>query len=691
MVFLSRRIPTVRSICGQLSLVLFIVLVNCLSANLQAQESEPPLPDLTEIGIEQLMNLDLNVTTVTRKKQTVSSIPGSVYVLTSEEIRRSGAQHIAEALRLVPGVEVARINSNTWAVSIRGFNQRFSDQILILVDGRIVYTPLFSGTFWETIDFPLEIVDRVEVIRGPGASVWGANAVNGVINIITKSSKDSEGVHISSGGGGSTPFYESSVIGGAFSEENTFRLSQKFIKYSSNDTITGENARDSWKIASVNLRTDSDLGGGDTFSLLADGYYESEFNIVTVPSLEPPFIDSDTYTGDGRNYGSSLSLRYNDEVKKDESLHLNLDYIFEERNGDILPLTRHSLHLEGLYDGMLTDDLGYVTGVGYRLDSDKINGNFAEEVIPDSRDTNLFNGFLQLQQSLLDDEVRLLLGTKVEHNDYSGFEVMPTARALWTPFHAFSIWAGYSHAASTPGRVFQDTKLPLAVVPSPVPELPAVVTAFGGHDIDSKLLDAYEIGMRRQFSSTVFIDVSTFYFDYRDIIGVEEGIPFVGSLREVESPALIIPLEFGNGYDGYAYGGEVSVDWAATHWFQLTTFLTTLHTEVTGGVGTLDSEKSLKSGNSPEIAAGFQPRFSLPWDIEIDPTLRYVDRIDYGEIPSYWELNLRVGYHASENISFAVMGENLLDSGHLEHLGTIFSPPATEIGRSVRGEVLVKF
>lgn len=665
--------------------VLFLVSAG-VSGPLRADEPEPLPENLTEIGLGELMNLDLRITSATRRSQKVSTVPAAVYVITGEEVRRSGVRHVAEVLRLAPGVEVARINSNTWAVSIRGLNQQFSYQILVLLDGKSVFTPLFSGTFWETIDLHFDTIERIEVIRGPGASVWGANAVNGVINIITKNSAETQGTTVSSGGGSAERYFHSILHGGEISEDHTYRLSHQFTRRAANKLQSGGSAEDDWDIASVAFRSDARISKSETFAFLADGYREEEYLPVSVPSLNAPFVDADTYSSDSGNNGASASVRYENHLTDTDTAQLNFDYIFEDRNGDILPLTRHSLNGETLYETSLTESLGFVGGLGYRISVDETNGNFAEVLEPQSRTLHLYNGFMQFQQSLFDEEVRILAGTKLEYHTVGGFEPMPTARVLWAPTHTWSIWTAYSRAASTPGRVFDDLTLPLQTIPGQGGAPTAMVAAIGGEDMQSSVLNAYEIGVKRQLSSDVYVDLTGYYFDDNHVIGIESGEPYLGEL-EGTGPIPIVPLYFGNGYRASSYGSEASLDWAVSNGFSVSTFYSYFHANVQGGETGLESEELLKEGNSPAHTFGIRSHILLCEGLELDPNLRYVDSLKFGNIPGYWELGVRAAYRIRKNLELIVSGQDLLHDSHLENSGTVFSPPLTRIERSVWAEL----
>lgn len=647
--------------------------------------------DLTAIGLQELMNLDLRVTTATRRRQKVSETASALYVITAEDIRRSGARHIAEALRLAPGVEVARINSNNWAVSIRGFNQRFAHQILVLVDGRSVFTPLFSGTFWETLSVNLQDVEQIEVIRGPGGSVWGANAVNGVINIVTWNSKETIGTRVESGGGSHERYFHNFRHGTEITDDTTLRVSHEVSLREHNELQDGSRADDDWGFVNGGFRLDSQLSDDESLTLLGDGYYQENDLPVSVPLRGPPFVDTETFSGGSYNSGANGSLRYKRMLPSGDDLELGLDYIFEKRAGDILPLTRHSARSELLYHLTFDAATTMTAGAGYSLDMDSTDGNFAEFLVPDSLTTHLYHGFAQVQRSFFDEQLKFLLGSKLEHNSYSGLEVMPTGRVVWTPSHALSVWAAYSRAASPPGRAFDDTRLPVQYLPASGMMPESLVVVEGSSDVESTLVDAYESGIRRQFSADVFADLSVFYNDFSSLLGLESDLPRFDSLSGFGDPLLLIPAKFGNSYKAYSYGSEASVEWGVNEALSLSAFYTFMHLTVQQGDNSLDSEQLLKQGNSPEHSFGFRARVNLNDAVEVDPNLRYVDGLPFGDISGYWELDLRVMWKIVDDITLSVVGRDLLHDSHRENLGTVFAPPQTRIERSVWGSLAVTF
>jgi iron complex outermembrane receptor protein len=675
-------------------LLLIILLTVFIPNSILLAEDEILPEDLTTIGLDALMNIDMRVTTATRRSQKVSSVPAAVYVLTSDDIKRSGVRHLAEALRMAPGVEVARVSGNRWSVSIRGFNQQYSAFCLVLLDGRPIFTPLFSGVFWETLDVPIEIVDRIEVVRGPGSSVWGANAVNGVISITTKQAKENLGTLFATGGGNQEKYFHRIINGGKISDDTYYRVShQHSVRDENIFDSTRTPASDRWRISSLDFRLDSDISNSEKFTFLSNSYYESDYLPVSNPTLSPPYFDNQEFSAEAYNSGTNLSTRYESIESQDVTNRFNFDYIFETREGKVLPLTRHALNFEGLRESKLNDSLDFIGGVGYRVSFDNTEGNALEELIPESRVLNLVSGFAQLQQSLFNDKVSLLGGLKTEYFDIGGFQLMPTVRALWTPQEGTSTWVAYSQGASNQGRILDNLKLPIQYIPSSDPSLPGtMVTAFGNQSsLSPTKLTGVEAGIRQQIGADLFVDLTGFSYEYDNVFGFEPGNPFLGNIRDINDPLFIFPLEFGNSYSANSHGAEISIDAALSDRASISGFYTLLNLNVNRSASGLDSETLLKEGNSPQSMSGIRGRFTLAEGLTLDPSLRYVDSLKYGNIPSYWQLGTRLGWKYNKNLEFVLSGQDLIGGSHLENQGTIFAPQLIRIEKSIWAEVIYTF
>jgi iron complex outermembrane receptor protein len=549
-------------------------------------DTEPPLPaDLTQLSLEDLM--DIEITSVAKKAQKLSEAPAAVFVITNDDLRRSGVTSIPEALRMVPGLQVARIDANKWAITPRGFNGRFSNKLLVMMDGRSVYTPLFSGVYWDMKDTLLEDVDRIEVIRGPGAALWGANAVNGVINIITKRSEDTQGGLVVAGAGTEERGFGAVRYGGKLGQDNYCRVYAKYLNRDSGVFPSGEDGADEWDVLRAGFRMDWQGSGPDALTLQGDIYDGGAGVMAVTKSFDPhapPTFDEDEGIS-----GANLLGRWKHTVSDTSEIALQVYYDRTERNGIILDQIHDTFDLDLQQQFALGKRQEIVWGLGYRFVSDNIDNTFYGSWDPDSRDDDLYSGFVQDDITLIKDRLRLTLGSKFEHNDYTGSEIQPNGRLMWTLQEGHSIWAAVSRAVRTPSRTEEDGRLNTTVLPpgSLLPLFPGygVVSLFGDGNYESEELLAYELGYRVLPTDQFSVDIAAFYNDYSNLRTLEPGNP---SLEVSPSPThLVFPFTADNKMDGETYGVEVAADWRASDWWRIHASYTYLQIQLTGGAFTL--------------------------------------------------------------------------------------------------------
>src|SRR6184192_818513 len=460
------------------------------------------VPDISRMSIEELMNVE--VTSVAKRPQRVADAAAAVFVITQEDIRRSGAASIPEALRMVPGLQVARIDENKWAIGSRGFNGRFDNKLLVLIDGRSVYTPLFSGVYWNVQDVMLEDVDRIEVIRGPGATLWGANAVDGVINVITKKAKATQSAVVTAGAGTEERAAGGVRYGGKLGDNTYYRAYTKYFDWGPSAYPSGMTAHDGWDALRGGFRADWTPAGANSLTLQGDIYRSKYGETLTVPSLNSPY--SNTFPNDGKYSGGNILGRWN-HTSEGSSMSLQMYY-------DNTTITDHSLF--GDHQNILDLDFQhgfhagnsqqFVWGLGYRSIHDKNDASFTVSLQPNQVTLNQFSTFLQDEISLVDNRLQITLGSKFERNEFTGFEIEPNARLLWNLTPNQSIWTAVSRAVRTPALTEEGLRLNSQVIPpgtlaNPTP-LPAVVAVFGSHRFNSEFnsedLLAYELGYRVQ-------------------------------------------------------------------------------------------------------------------------------------------------------------------------------------------------
>ncbi|MBU6400127.1 MAG: TonB-dependent receptor [Verrucomicrobia bacterium] len=635
--------------------------------------------DLTDIPIEKLM--DIEVTSVAKKAEKLSESPAAVTVITADDIRRFGATSIPEALRLVPGLDVARLDANEWAISARGFNDVFANKLLVMIDGRSVYTPLFSGVFWDVQDTMLEDIDRIEVVRGPGATLWGANAVNGVINIITKSAKDTQGALATGGGGTEELGFGGVRYGGKLADNAWFRVYGKYFDMADFPLYNGAQAYDGWQKGQGGFRADWDVSDRNAITFQGDGYAGLVHQVfgATVPANPPTFYESlaDQFSMSGGN----LQGRWVHTYSEDSDLQVQAYWDHTERHTEIFQdnLNTYDVELQHRFPVGTFNDV--VWGLGYRYMVDHVGNSPTVALAPDRLTDQLFSAFVQDEITLVPDRLHLTLGSKLEHNDFTGFEVEPGARLSWTPQDRHMIWGSISRAVRTPSFAEEDVTLNHANPPgSPLPP----TTLYGAPDFLSEEVIAYEIGYRAQPLERVSFDVSTFYNVYSHLRSQEFGAP------PGQAPAFL-PFHLGNGLGGDTYGVELGPTWRVADWWQLRPSYTWLHMHLFKEPGSTDPGSIAQEGWSPQQQFSLFSSMDLPYNLSFDWDVRYVDSLPALGVPSYVVMDLRLGWRPSRNLEFAVVAQNLGESQHAEFVPTFINTQLTQVPRSVYAQMTWRF
>ncbi|MDH5470019.1 MAG: TonB-dependent receptor, partial [Gammaproteobacteria bacterium] len=457
--------------------------------------------DLTDMSLEALMNLE--ITSVSKKPQKKTEAAAAVFVITGDDIQRWGVTNIPDALRRVPGLQVARIDANKWAVSARGFNGRFANKLLVLIDGRSVYTPLFTGVYWDANIAMLEDIARIEVIRGPGGTLWGANAVNGVINIITKTAADTQGTLVSASAGNELDHLLNVRHGGVDRSGAHYRV---YAMSRADDTgYSTAAAHDDARIAQTGFRRDWKNGNADSHTLQGDVYQGTGGQELLIAPAAPALIIDDAETR-----GGNLLYRWNHKTDTDSSITLQAYFDHVGRESAVLFEDRQTLDLEFQHQFGWKDDHDVIWGVNFRRIQDDTDPTQIFSLTPPKRRVNLWTVFLQDEISLFEDRARLTVGTKLEHNDFTGLEVQPNLRMAWLTESGNTIWGAVSRAVRTPSRGEHDVSLMVI----PPPPAPPPLTIFGSNAFKSEDLVAWEIGFRRAIADSVTIDVAAFYNEY---------------------------------------------------------------------------------------------------------------------------------------------------------------------------------
>jgi iron complex outermembrane receptor protein len=619
-------------------------------AGAQTNQVHPPA-ELKKLTMEQLMNLE--VTTVSRGAERLADSPSAIQVLTGEDIRRSGAMHLADALRLAPNLQVQQVSSHTWVVSSRGFATLFANKLLVMIDGRSVYSPLDAGVFWDAQNVLLDDVDRIEVISGPGGSLWGANAVNGVINIITKGAAETQGLYVSGAGGSFLQDYGAVRYGGQAGSNLFYRIYGMRFDRGSTLRRDGGDGGNSWNLTQGGFRLDYLPSTANTLTLQGDYYGGVENN---APGPTNSHID-----------GQNILGRWTRTFSPDSDLTVQM-YFDRTWRRDIPSVVTDEMNTTD-FDFQHRFSIGerqtVLWGGGYRLMQDEARtGTPTVGLIPERRNMQLFSGFLQDELVVIPEQLRLTLGTKLERNDFSGLEFLPSGRLTWKPAEAQTVWAAISRAVRSPSRIDTDLYRP---------KFPPFGIA-GGRDMESEKLLAYELGYRLQATRSVSLSWAAFYNDYDDLYSVE-----------LQNPPAPLPYVIRNGTDGQAWGAEFSGTYQACPWWRLRGGYTYVHRdvwnkprrEVPGIV--LDS-----LGNDPPHQVVLQSMVDLPMHFQLDGVARFVDRLRNPDVPHYFTCDLRLAWQFKA-WELAVVGQNLWDNQHPEF------NRSQEVPRSVYGRVTWRF
>jgi len=465
--------------------------------------------DLTTLSLEDLMHIEVSLTS--RTVERLIDTPAAVYVLTGQDLRRSRATTLPEALRLVPGVEVARIDANKWGVATRGFNGRFANKLLVLIDGRAVYTPFFSGVMWEIKDVLLEDVERIEVIRGPGGTLWGANAVNGIINIITASAQNTQGGLVKVGGGTKERGLMRLRYGGNLDENTHFRIYGKASAHDHFVDASGRSGADDWQMGRGGFRLDRNLGTGRSLTWQGDVYRVERGQIYRFPELTPPYIR--LVEDDTRLAGGHLQGRWQHTFADSSELRLQVYYDRTEWDDELIGEIRDTYDLDFQHRFNWTEQQELVWGVGYRFTTDNFDNSPIFALHPEHRGSPLYSAFVQ-DRIALNERLKLFLGTKFEHNDFTGIEYQPGARLLWTPHVQHVIWTAITRAVRTPSRADDDVRLLNRVLPPGeffLDSPPILAINTGDRSFKSERLLAFELGYRLHLRQGLSFDLATFY------------------------------------------------------------------------------------------------------------------------------------------------------------------------------------
>ncbi|MFO7448078.1 MAG: TonB-dependent receptor [Ignavibacteriaceae bacterium] len=624
---------------------LILILVYITSTVITAQITDKDSLSISVLktqSLEELMDIDLSI--ISKKPESWVETPASVYVITGDEILRSGAVNLPEALRLSPKLRVAKINSHGWIITARGFSNIFANKLLVMIDGRSVYTPLFAGVLWDVQSVFLEDLERVEITTGPGGTLWGSNAVNGVINVITKDAKQTEGLYASAAGGTFLQDWVSLRYGSSIGEDISFRVYAQHYDHNNTFLSNGGDNADQWGITHSGFRLDWVPRENNSLTLQGDLYSGIQ----------------NSFPSDSKYNGQYILARWNYDFSSSSGIttHIYADRTWRKDIPSTLTDELLTYDFDFQHHFRLSRSHNIVWGIGYRVMENKIlNSTQSLGFLPQKRDMHLYSGFLQ-DEITLSDRIKFTLGSKVEHNIFTGYEFQPGIRILFIPGDLNAIWASLTRAVRSPSRIDVDYHIPAYSLP---PDLPSVA---GGPEFKSESLLAYELGYRIMPLNELSVDFSLFYNSYFDLYSVE---PLPGTMT----------YQIQNGSEGESWGAELSLSCQLFDWWWLRTGYNYFSIKLGNKPGHSFNTSIL--ANDPENQFMLHSMINLIPKVHVDILLRYTSSLPEPHTPAFFLLDSRVAW-VLENWEISVVGQNLINNRHVEY-GNL------EIPRGVFGKI----
>jgi iron complex outermembrane recepter protein len=654
---------------------LLAVFTGLIATQGRAQEVKP---DLSDLSLETLTSME--ITSVARKEQKLTEAAAAIFVITSEDIRRSGLTSIPELLRTVPGLDVAEIDANKWAITTRGFNERYSDRTLFLMDGRALYSPLTSGVNWNSQETLLDNIERIEVIRGPGATLWGANAMDGVINIITKKAKATQGLLIES----QTSIQDRTSFVGRYGKtigsKGAYRIFGSFMDRPGSELSPGVAAPDSWNDVRGGFRTDWNFDSVAVLTLQGDLYLnhtgeETTGDVSLANPLGANFADR------SKNSGGNVNAQWSKSGNHlDTQIRAYIDFANRNEVGTLGEFRKtFDLELNQHYRSDHRQDISWGTNFRYTI-VDTV-GSFSIAFNPANRALQLYGAYLQDEIAVVPNRLKLTVGSKLEHNVYTGYTLQPNARTMWILNDHVSAWVSISQAAASPSRIDTDVRLNEALTTSPNGDV-TLLGHFGTSRLPSETVLAYEFGTRIAPHPTFSFDLATFYNRYRNFHTDEPGKPFTEAGSGTLPSHLVIPDYVSSNSSGMSRGAELIIEARPTTFWKLTASYTAMLINIDQSLASMDITSAGDSeGSTPRNQFQLHSLLNLPRKFEFDSAVYYVGKLADQRISPYTRLDFRAGWRPTTKLEISAGGRNLLQSHHAE-FGSGELVQAQPVGRS---------
>ena len=643
----------------------FIVLLLAISRFSWAGDPGANPVVLKNLSLEELSQIE--VTTPSREPVKAFRTPSAIFVITGEDIRRSGAINLPAALRLAPGVEVARIDGSKWSIGNRGFGSRLTRSVLVIIDGRTVFTPLFNGTYWEVQDTPMADIERIEVVRGPGGTIWGPNAVNGVINVITKNAKDTQGLLLSAGGGNEEQGFADFRYGGGNGKTFNYRLYGKGFTRGPEIHSDGKNF-DDWRAAQTGFRMDWNRSARDKFTLQFDLYRVEAGESVQATSYTQPY--SRIINANAELSGGNLSGRWERTIGDGDSVKLQFYYDRSNRNEPNFGENRDTFDVDFLQRIRIPARHQISFGLGARIGP--VNNRQVVSgltFVPAKRTDYLLTAFLQDEIELVKQRLALTLGTKILRTNFTRqLEWEPSARLMWTPNEDHSVWAAFTHAVRTPSDAEANFNLS-AYINTTESGTPYFARFNANRNFAPEQLNGYELGYRTMVGKNLYIDITGFYNRYHNLFSQDiTGVPFLEPTPQ--PPHLLLPAQFRNGLRGVTKGAEIAPEWRPVSFWRLRASYSHLHMNIVKAINSGDIGTGPRiEGSSPQHQARLQSSLDMSKNFQMDVAYRYVSALPGQGVKAYMSADARLGWRINDELEISLIGRNLFQPRHFESGG----------------------
>ncbi len=655
----------------------------CLAWPVWAAQERPARQDLTALALEEL--LDINLHSAMKVSRPLLTTPSAVYVLNADAIRRSGARSVPELLRLIPGVEVTRFGTGKWGIGIRGFNGGvFTNRLLILLDGRSVFSPAKIGMFWDSLDIFVPDIERIVVVRGPGAALWGSNAFNGVINIVTRSAKANEKGFGYAGGGLGEQAFAGLSYSHLLKSNWRSRVHAKAFLHDASEASSGQSNGDAWRGFAAGWRVDGAIDDTNQLNLQLDAHRGLAGETILLPRVQPP-VGGELVRGEVVYSGASMQGRWERRWNWDHQSRLSVFLDHVERRDLLFDLRTNTLELDWQSDISRGPGRRYSAGLSYRMTWDRLPDQYLR-FTPAERAYALVSVFGQLEQVLVPGALEMILGAKLERNEFSGSEFQPNVRLLWTAHPEWVLWAALSRAQRSPSRTEHDVRIDYDLVALPDDRW-LQLQIRGDSAFRSERLSAVDMGFRYRPRHDLHVDVALFRNDYRGLRTLEPGEM---EAAEQSPPDAYLPLYARNGANAVSWGGEVLLQLMPRSNWQLEMSYSHVRIRVDPR-NSLDSQARNAETESPKNRVVLRSAWDLSRQDEINSVLRYVGAVERHRIDAYLELDVNWVRRLNRNLEVTLGGRNLLHATHEEFVDPVVGTPRTQVRREAYLQMAWRF